>query len=546
TFKYIILQVNKDYDSEEPPNLPETFEGFSEIPRPSNSETDKQESLTIDTLRDLVMHMLDTAMTLRLFIEVYSKAVEIYRKTNFVTSIVQLYEYGIPPLYEKLQELNDSSPECAEIEVFIDSARAELIDIFREILAVYKNNIFNGEGNISQHVESYLTILLEGFTERLLVRDYNVCYPLHEDIEMLKQAYPEIDVVKTSFILRAINTNLSDSSSETSDDVPNGPVDITEQKRETPGTYNNTPGPSANTQDAQIPHQVREQSLISEVRDILPELGDGFILKCLQYYDFKVDKVINSYLEDNLAEPLRELDKSLPIIPEDPLDVKFLETGVERLNVFDGDAFDIMSRDDIDTSKVHIGKKKSKYKDAKDLLDDKSELQKIRERYNKYNLICAEEDALYDDEYDDTYDSDGMGPTTDTIDELEDRPFQTPRVLLRRGGRAEEECESSSEEEEQPSTSISTPNTSYKNRVDFCVNPALMRARREATQQTRKENRAPPPPRKKDVVGKPKGQGQEKEVLQNRNRKEQNKSSRANHNRRQGAQWKRSQGMMPS
>ena len=52
--------------------------------------------------------------------------------------------------------------------------------------------------------------------------------------------------------------------------------------------------------------------------------------------------------------------------------------------------------------------------------------------------------------------------------------------------------------------------------------------------------------RNTDVIGKPKGQGQEKEVLLNREKKEKTKSARANHNRRQGAQWKRSQGMMPS
>lgn len=52
--------------------------------------------------------------------------------------------------------------------------------------------------------------------------------------------------------------------------------------------------------------------------------------------------------------------------------------------------------------------------------------------------------------------------------------------------------------------------------------------------------------RPRDVVGKPKGQGQEKNVVQNRDNKNTHKSSRANHNRRAGAQWKRNRGMMPS
>lgn len=76
------MQVNKNYESEEPPNLPETFQGFGEIRRPSGSKS--HDKMTFSVLRDLVMYMLDTAMTLRIFLEVYPKAVDMMRKTNFV------------------------------------------------------------------------------------------------------------------------------------------------------------------------------------------------------------------------------------------------------------------------------------------------------------------------------------------------------------------------------------------------------------------------------------------------------------------------------
>lgn len=49
-----------------------------------------------------------------------------------------------------------------------------------------------------------------------------------------------------------------------------------------------------------------------------------------------------------------------------------------------------------------------------------------------------------------------------------------------------------------------------------------------------------------NVVGKPKGQGQEKSTVASRHKKDVNKSSRANHNRRQGAAFKRNRGMIPS
>lgn len=74
--------MNKDYESEEPPNLPETFKGFSEIKRPSGSKN--RDKMTFSILKDLVIHLLDTAMTLRIFVEVYPKSAELMKKINFL------------------------------------------------------------------------------------------------------------------------------------------------------------------------------------------------------------------------------------------------------------------------------------------------------------------------------------------------------------------------------------------------------------------------------------------------------------------------------
>ncbi|CAG9564867.1 unnamed protein product [Danaus chrysippus] len=527
SFKYIIMQVNKDYESEEPPNLPETFKGFGEIRRPSGNKS--HDKLTFNVLRDLVVHMLDTAMTLRIFVEVYPKAAELMKKTNFVLSVVQLYEYGIPQLYEVLMEVGDeTSVTYTEVECYIDMTRSEIIDTFREMLAVYKNAIFSGDGNISSNVESYLSLIMEALSERLLIKDYHSCYPLHEDIDMLRQAYPNIhrDSVKTDFILQAIFSNVDDQAiaqtnqAETNvhTELANGYTENVDAKED-------------------IPDNVKEESLISEVKDILPHLGDGFILKCLQHYGFNAERVINTVLEDSLDESLRGLDRSLPIIPEDVLDQKFLETGVQRLNVFDGDEFDIMTRDDVDLSKIHIGKRKDKYKDLKDMLDDKTAVKNRMDIYSKYNLVC-DESAMYSDEYDDTYDEETPVTTATEVDDR--RAFVTPRVL-----RAKEEVSSESEEEIEPNnvTNATTATSSTtRSRMDFCVNPEEIRARREAARAARGGRGY----RNADVTGRPKGQGQDKEVLLNRDRKEKNKSSKGNHGRRHGAQWKRSQGMMPS
>ncbi|XP_013140995.1 PREDICTED: activating signal cointegrator 1 complex subunit 2 [Papilio polytes] len=536
-FKYIILQVNKDYDSDEPLNLPETFKGFSEIRRPSGSTKDK---LTQDVLQDLVLHVLDTALTLRIFIETYPNAVHIYRKTNLILTIVQLYEYGIPQLYERLgagQTAHGAGPGAGQTEGHLELARAELINILREMLAVYKNNIFSGEGSIASHVEDFLSLVLEVLAEKLLIRDYHLCYPLNDDLELLRQAYPDIDTVKTDFILQAIYSNLEEPLPDdiliNNANLTNGHVESADSEQRA------LPAP---TIDNEIPDNIREESLITEVKDILPHLGDGFILKCLQHYGFNAERVINSLLEDNLAEPLKALDRSLPIIPADVVDQKFLETGIQRLNVFDGDEFDLMTRDDVDLSRVHLGKRRAHHKDLAQLLDDKAHVRTSRDIYAKYSLVC-DEVAMYSDEYDDTYEAEAPHVSEAEAEDAR-RPFVTPRVLAQRP-------ETESEEEEEETQKEQEVASASRNKLDFCVNPEEVRARREAAWQARRgaargARGARQPPRNMDVVGKARGQGQDKEVVANRERKEKHKSSRANHNRRQGAQAKRSRAMVPS
>lgn len=56
----------------------------------------------------------------------------------------------------------------------------------------------------------------------------------------------------------------------------------------------------------------------------------------------------------------------------------------------------------------------------------------------------------------------------------------------------------------------------------------------------------PEPARERDVVGKPKGQGQSTETLLDRRKKEAHKSRGANHNRRAMSDRKRNKGMIPS
>ena len=65
--------------------------------------------------------------------------------------------------------------------------------------------------------------------------------------------------------------------------------------------------------------QIELDSLITEVKDVLCDLGTGFIERCLQHYNYDSSAAINSVLEDSLPESLKTLDRMLPYIPPDPM-----------------------------------------------------------------------------------------------------------------------------------------------------------------------------------------------------------------------------------
>eukprot|EP00884_Botryococcus_braunii_P005083 jgi/Botrbrau1/14576/Bobra.0312s0002.1 len=54
-------------------------------------------------------------------------------------------------------------------------------------------------------------------------------------------------------------------------------------------------------------------SLISQVQDILPDFGEGFVAACLAKMDNNPERVINSLLEGQLPSDLASLDRALPL-----------------------------------------------------------------------------------------------------------------------------------------------------------------------------------------------------------------------------------------
>ncbi|KAJ9145370.1 Activating signal cointegrator 1 complex subunit 2 [Pleurostoma richardsiae] len=156
---------------------------------------------------------------------------------------------------------------------------------------------------------------------------------------------------------------------------------------------------------------IHRMSQISQIQELFPELGSGFVSKLLDEYHDDSEQVIAHLLEDSLPPQLQSADRSeqlstrarrkssLAQIPRTPPQIP------QRRNVFDDDELDRLA---LDTSKLHFGKRNPQ-KTADDVLADRSTAP------NKAAILSAL--AAFDsddDERDDTYDAEDVGGTVDT------------------------------------------------------------------------------------------------------------------------------------
>ena len=168
---------------------------------------------------------------------------------------------------------------------------------------------------------------------------------------------------------------------------------------------------------------VHKMSLVSQVQDLFPHLGSGFIAKLLDEYQDDTEQVTAHLLDNSLPDHLRLADHSESMEHLPPDDNKISPNVLaphstppllaSRRNVFDDDDFDRLA---VDMSKVHVGRKNANLT-ADDLLADRSTAPKKAAILSALAAFDAD-----DDERDDSYDVEDVGGTVDNallgIDEV--------------------------------------------------------------------------------------------------------------------------------
>ncbi|KAG9204673.1 hypothetical protein G6514_000457 [Epicoccum nigrum] len=155
---------------------------------------------------------------------------------------------------------------------------------------------------------------------------------------------------------------------------------------------------------------IHRMSVITQVQDLFPDLGAGFVVKLLDEYNDNVEEVIAHLLEDSLPPHLAEADRSeqLPTTnttPQSHLPPRSSQHLPERRNVFDDDEFDKLA---VDTSRLHIGRRNQ------NLTADKVLADRSKAPAKSHILAALAVFDSDDDERDDTYDFEDVGASVDT------------------------------------------------------------------------------------------------------------------------------------
>ncbi|XP_037725068.1 activating signal cointegrator 1 complex subunit 2 [Drosophila subpulchrella] len=486
---------------------------------------------------DVVLFAMDCAYTLRLLLLLCPELVETIEQLRLGQSIANFYDMTVPMLYKNIYMVN---PGASSLR-WLNETRQQFLFVFRRIVSLQMET-----GRGQQLVE----LLQECLSAQTFVVDYQRQFPLEHDMELLLQRCPNIKNYKVDFVIAGYQKALSSCPGGImADDMVSNLDTEEEDEYEDEDSSRTSPqsGTTANGATRDIDLEV------TAVLDVLPDLGTGFIRRLLTRYE-NSEQAIAAILDDNLPPDLAQMDRREVFVPPDPQDKLQRQTGVRHFNVHDGDRYDVLTRDQPECI-IKQGKGlPGAPRNAEQLLDDKSDMKQLKERYQQYAMVeeTPLESGEYDDEYDDSYEA---------LNEGQAPPVSLLRARLQgaASNSAYEAQDQVEDDDEESSNSGSDTETARRNNKDFCENPEVIRARYQQRQMAKYGQKSgggggggggsgsgggAGQQSNPSVVGAPKGQGQSQQTQRNRGQKEAHKSSRANHNRKAGAAFKRSKGMM--
>jgi len=541
--------------------------GLNTPPKLTSSLRPSLESVPAAEFGDIITYLSDVAHTLNSFLKIYpSGSRAFWDNQSFLLHLATAYECFAVVIPEAFRRRTWASAQhVAAVKKQFRRSQVSLLRVFR--LIVYHVCLrpvadhTSDSDEVARGIEEYLDIMNAVLGEKHLIAHLQVMFPFDDDKIILSQSSYLIDEPRLQYI---------------EDAYRNAATKHNRKQCQNPDASLAEAGRGFDDSDERIEFEAPDEdaclsdvaganldSMVSAVRDLLPELGSGFVELCLEEFGYDVEKVVNALLENKLPTNLHGVDWSLENAHDTSAGVNDNSASLlsQRRNVYDGDEFDVFTRSDIDLDRVHQGKRDKNNIDDVTSAGLDPEVRAHCAAYAMQPVVVNDDESdvwEYDDEYDDTYDSNVVGAgDADSADEMMSRrPFVVPRVLADRSSDRGRAVRDDSEDEEE----VNEKAAEVKPRDAFVEDPALLRQRREqqwASQQQQRSARrhggagkvaegtkggeeiTSKSGRTYDVKGAARGQGQSADVLRNRAWKEKNKSSRVHHNRKDLADRKR-------
>ncbi|XP_035218611.1 activating signal cointegrator 1 complex subunit 2-like isoform X2 [Stegodyphus dumicola] len=526
-------------------NIPEKHGGY--YASEDNSQSGIKE-LSLTSFCDIINYVCDTSATIYTFLEIYSPACQIFYQHGAVNRIVPFYEQVFPAIEKELKKrskIEENRDVIEGVKNKIVLSKTFLVKVFRNIVnscciepilnARYSED--STKISVVSYVENFIGIFTEVAAEKVFLHDYNLLYPFENDLELLNEVGLNLDPERLSYIFCSIHdspemlaedfassvangarpkakkTNMSDVSNKSVKNLHGLAAMLKEKESQ------KTNGESDFMPDQNYLSGSKVKLLVQSVLDVFPDLDDGFVEQCLKYYSFEAEKVIDALLNNSLPDCLyvnKNSERDSTFENNEVVEnVKTYSVLSERKNIYDNDEFDIFSRTDVNLKNIHIGKKSKTPNTYQGLEEDQdSEFIKLLTlNYGSNETDFNDEMKIYEDEYDDTYDSVMLG-LKEPVPEGEpdkDEVVEDKKI--------EESQHTPDETAKQPG-----PN-------DFCTNPEILRERAEQRRQAKLESR-----------GFRRG-GVSANSNNSRQQKDRHKGQVANHNRRKQSDFKRSRGM---
>ena len=354
-------------------------------------------------LLEVVYSILDFSVTLSSFIHCYPPSACVFHDKNLMSNIMSFYDSVFPHLQREIKvkfsadevnfpslcpddDLLDQTISIHSVKETFLMSKSMLIKSVRQIIEeasltplLDENIDVNSKG---MYFDILSDTLIFAVSLKSFYQDYIMNFPIESDLQVLAASpvsgFSLIDPTRIEYLSKileeesALKTSLKKSDTSVwqviEDQKDSEFVSKKNRKKREGKKEERTSTPTATTAEKGM-EEVELASLISSVKDILPDLGEGFIELCLESFGYNSEQTLNALLVDDLPQEIKTLNRSLS--RSDVKDIRSLtakkrepepsllvpEVIASRANIYDGDEFDIHRNKTIDLSRVHVGKR---------------------------------------------------------------------------------------------------------------------------------------------------------------------------------------------